>query len=304
MRLLFCADPLATRRPDDLYQAEANDCRKVGWEYDLLDFEELISAQDADVATRHVQPAPEPELALYRGWMMPPDAYARLYEALRTKNLHLLNTPEAYTHCHHLPPSYPIIEAVTPRTVWLPLDEGLGMERIMSALAPFGEQPLILKDYVKSCKHDWWGACYIPAANQPAEVERVVTRFLELQGDELQGGLVFREYVPFQPVGTHPRSGMPLTREYRFFVLDGVVRCTAPYWEGIEDEAPGPPATLFADITPRVQSRFFTMDVAQRPDGTWLIVELGDGQVAGLPDALLPETFYKALQAAQPPLSL
>lgn len=302
MRLLFCADPLAPQRPDELYQAEAFACQEVGWAYDLLDFDSLVSTQDAEAATRRVRPAPQPELALYRGWMMPPEAYARLYEALRAKNLHLINSPEAYTHCHHLPASYPVIQAVTPRTVWLPVEEGLSMEQVMACLAPFSEQPLILKDYVKSYKHDWWGACYIPAANQRAEVERVVSRFLELQGDDLQGGLVFREYVPFQSIGSHPRSGMPLTREYRAFVLDGVVRCTAPYWEEMEDEEPGPPATLFTDIAQRVQSRFFTMDVAQRKDGTWLIVELGDGQVAGLPDALAPANFYAALHAAKPSL--
>ena len=31
-------------------------------------------------------------------------------------------------------------------------------------------------------------------------------------------------------------------------------------------------------------SRFFTMDVALRTNGECIIVELGDGQVSGLPD--------------------
>jgi hypothetical protein len=37
------------------------------------------------------------------------------------------------------------------------------------------------------------------------------------------------------------------------------------------------------------------MDVAKRRDGDWLIVELGDGQVAGLPEHGDIEAFYKAL---------
>ena len=41
---------------------------------------------------------------------------------------------------------------------------------------------------------------------------------------------------------------------------------------------------------------FFTMDVARRVDGEWLIVELGDGEVAGLPDGADPAAFYRALQ--------
>jgi|GEM_PF-5234006 len=35
----------------------------------------------------------------------------------------------------------------------------------------------------------------------------------------------------------------------------------------------------FQAIARHAQSRFFTMDVAQRLDGDWMIVELGDGQV-------------------------
>ena len=40
---------------------------------------------------------------------------------------------------------------------------------------------------------------------------------------------------------------------------------------------------------------FFTMDIAERADGSWMIIELGDGQVAGLPERLLPVDFYRAL---------
>jgi hypothetical protein len=38
------------------------------------------------------------------------------------------------------------------------------------------------------------------------------------------------------------------------------------------------------------------MDVAQRRSGDWLIVELGDAQVAGLPDHADVDEFYKALR--------
>jgi hypothetical protein len=44
----------------------------------------------------------------------------------------------------------------------------------------------------------------------------------------------------------------------------------------------------------RVPSRFFTMDVAQRADGSWMIVELGDAQVSGLQTADATK-FYQAL---------
>ena len=46
----------------------------------------------------------------------------------------------------------------------------------------------------------------------------------------------------------------------------------------------------------RVQSRLFTMDVAKRRGGDWLIVELGDRQVAGLLDEPNVRALYTALR--------
>src|SRR5229473_676838 len=40
------------------------------------------------------------------------------------------------------------------------------------------------------------------------------------------------------------------------------------------------------------------MDVARRSDGSWLIVELGDGQVAGLPENAAIPAFYESLISA------
>lgn len=169
----------------------------------------------------------------------------------------------------------------------------------MDVLRPFGERPVIVKDFVKSRKHEWFEACYIPSAADQAAIERVVRRFLQLQAEDLNKGLVFREFVEFEPLAIHSKSGMPLTREYRLFVLDGQVILAAPYWEEGEyadDEGAQPPLEAFHALTRNVQSRFFTMDVARRKsDGVWLIVELGDGQVAGLPERAEKEAFYRAL---------
>ncbi|MFY0532526.1 ATP-grasp domain-containing protein [Nannocystis pusilla] len=56
----------------------------------------------------------------------------------------------------------------------------------------------------------------------------------------------------------------------------------------------------FADLARRVPSRFFSLDLAERAAGGWTAIELGDGQVAGLPPLLDPEVFYRALAAWDP----
>ena len=82
--------------------------------------------------------------------------------------------------------------------------------------------------------------------------------------------------------------------EYRTFYMDGKPIYTARYWE--EGEYPqGGSEEAFAEVAAKVDSRFFTMDVAKKKDGDWMIVELGDGQVSGLPPSEEPEAFYRAL---------
>ena len=86
------------------------------------------------------------------------------------------------------------VERPRRRPVWIPLDACSDLDTIMALLAPFGDQPVIVKDYVKSRKHEWFEACYIPSAADRQAVARVVRRFLELQGDDISEGLVFRAY--------------------------------------------------------------------------------------------------------------
>jgi hypothetical protein len=104
-------------------------------------------------------------------------------------------------------------------------------------------------------------------------------------------------YLPesYLPIGAHPQSGMPLTREHRLFFLDGALLADAPYWDAPIDETAELPIEHFGHLVAQVPSRFYTMDVAQHIDGSWVIVELGDGQVAGLPKRMDVAAFYAAL---------
>lgn len=42
----------------------------------------------------------------------------------------------------------------------------------------------------------------------------------------------------------------------------------------------------------QVPSRFFTVDFARLEDGQWMVVELGDGQVAGFTEDADVDAFY------------
>ena len=198
MKFIFCSDSLDRQKPDEAYEAEVAVVEGLGAEHFLFNFEVLTDEGDAAKAVRRVPEQSPPDLAIYRGWMLKPLRYQRLYEALDAKGLRLINNPAAYRHCHHLPESYPVIEQRTPRSVWVKFDGAVEMDRIVELLRPFGAAPLVLKDFVKSRKHEWDEACFIPSAADRTSVERVVRRFLELVDDDLNEGLVFREFVEFE----------------------------------------------------------------------------------------------------------
>lgn len=56
------------------------------------------------------------------------------------------------------------------------------------------------------------------------------------------------------------------------------------------------PKTIFEKIAKQIDSNFFSMDIARKENGELTIIELGDGQVAGLPDKTDRNEFYRKLK--------
>ena len=294
MRFLFCANPLQPRRVDDAYQTEYEAARATGADVSLLNFEALVYENDPVAAVAHVSAAEGDMLGMYRGWMLTVDQYARLFTALQERQIVMINTPAQYAHCHLLPLSYAEIEMYTPKTIWVPFAE-FAMADLAALLLPFGTRPIIVKDYVKSRKHEWAEACFIPTAADTNAAARIVQNFVSRQGNDLNGGLVFREFEEFEPLTTHPQSGMPLTREFRLIFLDGTALLSSRYWDSGDYTGEAPPLDTFTQIARTIPSRFFTMDVAKTKTGAWRIIELGDAQVAELPPATDQTAFFGKL---------
>jgi hypothetical protein len=251
--IVFPADPLRPRRPDDHFAAQAAAARAAGHAVTLR---------------------PDGGPFWYRGWMLTPDEYASLGPGART-------SPEAYRRAHELPGWYPAFAALTPPSVWLPLRPGeIPAPQTLTALAaPLGDGPAIVKDYVKSRKHEWTEACFVPS---PAELPRVATTFLTRQGEFLAGGLVVRAFEELTP------------GEARVWWLDGVPVVTGPHPD-TPDVRPDPPLDAVAPAVAALGCRFVTTDLARRADGVWRVVEVGDGQVSDWPSTMDPEILYRAL---------
>lgn len=147
------------------------------------------------------------------------------------------------------------------------------------------EGPFILKGETNSRKANWSTKMF--AANKKEAIQ-VQSRLLE-DGLIGQQKIYVREYVPLVQyfVGF---GGIPITKEFRFFVAYGQVISGGYYWANYADDLdviPSPdevPKDFLDEVIKRVgdKSNFYVIDVAQTQDGRWIVVELNDGVQSGL----------------------
>lgn len=294
MKILFCDSGFSPKEVDYMYQEEYDAAKKQGVAVALISFEALKKGRVQE-ALKRIRGNEDETLAIYRGWMLSADLYQLFYEALLERNIRLINTPEEYAFCHYLPNSYEAIKNFTPKTIFRPLETPFDIDAYKDDLAVFGEQAIIVKDYVKSQKHYWEEACFIPNASDWENVETVTKRFIELQDVDLNIGLVYREFVALQALTEHSVSGMPLTKEFRVFVKEGRIMQCFNYWDEGDYGDATVDVNFLKTIIPKIKSQFFTIDVAQTKKGEWIIVELGDGQVSGFPEMVDKISFYSDL---------
>ncbi|WP_065848119.1 ATP-grasp domain-containing protein, partial [Streptomyces mutomycini] len=257
--------------------------RRAGAQVVLVDHDALL-AGDAETAVGRVRRDSGPYW--YRGWMIPSARYAELERALAVRGCALLTDATAYRTAHELPCWYEAFAGLTPRSVWrtLSVGEALPDPSVWSDLAGrLGSGPGIVKDFVKSRKHEWHEACFVPDVRDGVRLAGVVGRLVELQGDFLAGGVVLRAYEPFVPGG-----------EARVWWVDGeAVRVTAhPDTPG---RLPTPCLGAVGEAVRTLGCRWVSTDMALREDGVWRVVEVGDGQVSGLPADDDGESLFSAL---------
>lgn len=161
--------------------------------------------------------------------------------------------------------------------------------------APEGEY--VVKGKTNSRKENWQEHMYAGTKRQAVRIGS------ELYRDSLIGsqGIIYREYTPLKTfeIGI---NGIRFTNEHRFFILDGEIVDYGYYWSNAEntDIVISDEGKNFAkkviDIIGKMP-RFYVIDVAERLDGTWTLIEINDACMSGL-SCISPESFYKNLSTA------
>lgn len=227
------------------------------------------------------------ELVIGRYSVLP--YFGELEKDLNTIGAKLINTHKQHLYIANLRNWYEDLKEFTPRT-WFSL-EGCNYSG-----------PFVLKGHTNSRKFQWDTHMYAQNLHDAAEIA------VELSNDSLIGyqDIVYREYVPLK---TYYKSihGLPITKEFRFFVAYRAILSGGFYWsshvENLKEqgfEIPNPeevPKSLLVDIINKIgdSANFYTIDVAQTEDGKWILIELNDGQMAGLSEND-PYTLYENLK--------
>ncbi|MGN9768236.1 ATP-grasp domain-containing protein [Micromonospora sp. SD12] len=279
MLLLVPADPLRPRHPDAHFAPEAHAARDAGFEVAVVDHDALARGDDVPRAVSRVTGE---GVAVYRGWMLRSERYAAFADALARRGVALRTTGEQYRRAHELPGWYPGLAELTPRSVWTVGTRRADFDRARHAL---GGGAAVLRDFTKSMKHHWHEAAFIPDLDDGQAAWRVASRFVELRGDDLVGGLVLRRFERFTGA------------EVRTWWVDGACVLVGAHPDSPRDTPPETfDAGLVSGSVAALGLPFVTVDLALRADGGWRIVELGDGQVSDRPSTIAPAVMVDVLR--------
>lgn len=286
MDLLFPENPMMRKLPEPIFESEFDAAKALGFRCLLLD-EDALCRGDTEQALKRLPQADGNDL-LYRGWILTEELYRRFRNALADRGYILVSSAEHYAEVTYFPNYYPKIRDYSPSAVWTDAPDSLLAWTLSRKL---GEGPFVVKDHIKSAKHNWHDACFVPKGAGRENFERILGNLRTEQGKSFNRGFVVKEYVPLRSRGDSPRE-YPLCEEYRLFFWKRQLLIASHYHRQSENPVDWSP---FVAVAQRFDAPFFTMDVAQTESGNWVIVDMGAGEVSSLPPSLEPTRFYAKL---------
>lgn len=218
--------------------------------------------------------------AAYRGWMMKPEQYKQFYEELLARNIKLITSPDEYQLFHVFPNIYPLVEEDTAKMFIYPKGTTVPIDEIKDNFSKF-----MVKDYVKSVKGTEFPKYFDHTITQQ-EFNKWMEVFYQYRGDLFTGGICIKEFLALKHYETK-------TNEYRVYYINHEI-ATVSQNSGQSTYTPAPPKELLEKYK-ALPGCFYTIDYAELEDGSWRIIEAGDGQVSGLSETQDYEDFYRKL---------
>ena len=288
-KILFPSEPFALKIVDSSFKAEYEAAKLVGFDVYLYDHDEYVKTN----LLKSTLPFNDgnPETIMLRGWMFNEWNYKEFYMSILARGFELINGPSQYVDVHHFPNLYPKIAEYTSKAWWTERWDSLeDTDKIdWKSVRDFLGGDVIIKDYVKSQKGTDLFILKNELTNE--EFHDKILKFIEARGKLFNAGIVLKQIEKLKKYEGH-------TNEWRIFVLDGMPILME--YNGISESHKVMPTPVFIfkcmEIFKTIPSRFITIDIAEKEDGSWMILEGGDGQVSGMPTDAAAIAFYNKLK--------
>lgn len=277
MIVLFPSSYRDRRKVDEDLQAEYEAVMNTGlFEIVIFEYEKWFHE---DKLVIHSRPS-EMQKAVYRGWMMKPEMYQRFYEQLLLQNIELITSPMEYERMHIFPNVYELVKEDTAKMRVYSLHETISVDELKKEFHRF-----MIKDYVKSVKGTDFPAYFDDSIGQES-FNQWMEIFYKYRGNLLTGGICVKEYLDLKRYGDK-------TNEFRVFYINHET-ATVSRNSGQMNMTKVPPDELLEKYR-LLPSVYYTVDFAELEDGTWKIIEAGDGSVSGLSMNQNYEEYFRKL---------
>ncbi len=228
---------------------------------------------DAVLPCRRLRQTPDEVRAVAR--VGPIARYGAVHEGLKADGIVLVNDPEEYRRASDLTGWYPLLSDMTPKSLVFThrpdpalIDAELGW-------------PIFIKGVHQTSGHR---AAFSIIAG-PEALERALAMYAADPILRWQG-IACRELVRLRLVAPAQGGRLPAAFEFRTFWWRGELVGWGRYWwdgppyQPTEREA-AEMLAMAGEAARRLRVPFLVVDVAQREDGRWLVVECNDGQESG-----------------------
>ena len=239
---------------------------------------------------RHVWRLPESLTTVARIGAI--DYYEDFYSSLQNDGISLIHTPEEHLRCSELPKWYPMIREFTPRSIWF--SEIPSLEQVIKHF----DFPIFVKGARQTSKHQR----SLSIIDSPEAFEKAMSHYAKDPILHWQQ-IVCRELVDLRPISGGSADRVPASYEFRTFWWKGEFVGAGRYWFEAEDyhwtaDEQKEALAIASDVAKRVDVTFLVVDVAQRADGKWIVIECNDGQESGYA-GLSPLQLWKNILAIE-----
>ena len=166
---------------------------------------------------------------------------------------------------------------------------------------PDNEDPYILKGETNSRKDDFFSKMYARDLEQAKQIHWDLCKDPLMKDSEQD--IYIRKFEPLVKLMDNYVGGPPVSKEFRVFVAYKTILSKGFYWSNYVDDLPEAPdvneipdkwLNSIIDIVGN-HTNFFVVDVAQKQNGEWIVIELNSGNMSGL-SCCDPGELYKNLR--------